>query len=538
MRSLEASPEADRALRVVLGAFLALTLLYSGGFGNPNELSRYQAVIAAVERGTFEISEELRTLGSHEDVAAVGEKRYSNKAPGLILAAIPVYRILRVFLPAPESGTSPILAALRVLTVSAVSLLALWRFGRRLARGPNPAAAPLVVYAAAFGTGYVFYARSFFSHAWTAALLFLAWDRILAAEEAGTSRRVSIPYLAAGFLAGLAAISEYPVLLMAGLLALRCAARRNGRALTLFVAGLAVPLAALAAYDTMCFGAPWILSSSLEALPEYRELAARGLFGFGLPRRDVALHLLVGPSRGVLLFSPFVLWIVPGFLRWWRSREARPDFWLCLGGLVLFFVAMTAYPNWHGGWALGSRYLLPVLFFAVFPIAWALHSPLSRGLFLAAAVCAAAGHWLLTATYPHWPVWIPWPAVTSAWFLSRGWFAPSLLGGSLSANVAACALAAAAFAAPLVMSARAAAPLSPRPLLCAVLGLAPLALLLLRPPPLPYDARLWRAGMLARYSDRDPSRQELRSVSLLASTPEEQRSVLRAWRVFGPSASP
>jgi len=29
---------------------------------------------------------------------------------------------------------------------------------------------------------------------------------------------------------------------------------------------------------------------------------------------------------------------------------------------ILFFVAMTAYPNWHGGWSMGNRYLLPLLF--------------------------------------------------------------------------------------------------------------------------------------------------------------------------------
>src|SRR5215813_11605459 len=102
MHPVEVSPRASRALRAVLLSFGVLALLFTGTFppvGNPNELSRYQTVIAAVDRGTFEISKELQTLGDHEDKAVSEGRTYSNKAPGLAFAAIPVYRFLRTFLP-------------------------------------------------------------------------------------------------------------------------------------------------------------------------------------------------------------------------------------------------------------------------------------------------------------------------------------------------------------------------------------------------------------------------------------------------------
>jgi hypothetical protein len=520
-----------------VAAFAALGLVFTGTFAqfaNPNEMSRYQAVIAAAERGTFEISREIGTFGGHEDVSVSDGRTYSNKAPGLAFAAIPVYRALRLVLPAPSTAASPLFPAVRFLTVSAISILALASFGRRLL-GANARSAPLLVYAVAFGTPFLFYARSFFAHAWTAALLFLAWDRILAAEEGGVSRRVTVPYLLSGFLAGLAAISEYPVALVALLLAIRAASGKNRRALALFLAGLATPLVGLGIYDTVCFGAPWVLSSAREGFPEYQKLTTGGVFGFQAPSLKIALAYLFHPARGILVFSPFFLWSVPGFVRWWRSRERRADFALCLAATVLFFVAMTAYPNWHGGWSLGSRYLLPVLFFAAFPIARALDSPLSRGLFLAAVVFSAGSHFLLTSTFPHFPDSLPVPAVTgSSWFLSHGWISPSVFGSARAAGIAALVLAAAAFAAPLVMSARAAAPLSPRPALCVLLGAAPLAVLLLRPPPLSFSARLWRAGVFGQYSGLDPERRELAEVARAAATPEEQRQAIRAWRGFGP----
>jgi hypothetical protein len=537
MPPFERSPVAGRALAAVLGAFALLALLYPGTFSqfaNPNELSRYQAVTAAADRGTFEISKEIGALGGHEDIAVADGRIYSNKAPGLAFAAIPVYRVLRLVLPAPSTVASPIFQAVRFLTVSVASILALAAFGRRLS-GANARSAPLLVYAVAFGTPFLFYARSFFAHAWTAALLFLAWDRILAAEESAASRRVSVPYLVSGFLAGLAAISEYPVALISLLLAIRAASRKNGWAFALFLAGLAVPLSGLAVYDTVCFGAPWVLSSAREGFPEYQKLATGGGFGFQAPSLKIALAYLFHPARGVLVFSPFLLWCVPGFLRWWRLQERRADFALCLASTVLFFIAMTAYPNWHGGWSLGSRYLLPVLFFAAFPIARALDSPLSRGLFLAAVVFSAGTHLLLTSTFAHFPDSVPVPAATGSWwFLTHGWISPSVFGSSAAAGAAALVLAALAFAAPLALSARTAAPLSPRPALCVLLGAAPLAVLLLRPPPLSYPGRLWRAGVFGQYSGRDPERRELAAVARAAATPEEQRQAIRAWRVFGP----
>jgi hypothetical protein len=536
MRGSPGPDSALRARRSVLLGFAVLCVLFAGvfpPFANPNELSRFQTVVSAVERGTFSIDEAVRTLGDHEDKAIANGRSYSNKAPGLALAAVPVYALLRLAMPPPESGTGDaIFRVLRLLTVSAVCLLALARFARRLAAGPNAGAAPLVVFAAAFGSSYLFFARSFFSHAWTAALLFLSWELLRDAASASTPRAEILGRAGAGLLAGWAAISEYNVLPVAALIGLRAAADRRLRSLVPFAAGAALAFAALGAYDAACFGSPWVVSSAREAYPAYSRLAERGLFGIGLPDPAVAAAYLLHPARGVLLFSPFFLWTIPGIVLWWRSGRERADCALAAGATALYFVAMAGYPNWHGGWSLGSRYLLPVLFFAALPLVHALKTPLSRGLFAAAVVFSAAGHFLLTASWPYFPDDVRWPVATgSLWFLERGWIAPSLLPG---AGPIALLLAAAACAAPLVLSLRAARPMAPRAPVAAVLGLAPLALLLLRPPELPYGARLWRAAIYGAYSGEDPAREELRRVAMSASSPEEQRMARGAWAVYGP----
>ncbi len=529
-----------RATAVVLAAFAFLCVYFTGVFppwANPNELSRFQTVVAMAESNTFSIDEAVARLGGHEDIAESGGRLYSNKAPGLAFAAYPIYRALRLALPAPDSGTSSaIFVLMRLLTVSLVCAIALRRFAVRVGETPAAtAAAPLVTLAVALGTPYLFYARSFFSHAWTAALLFLAWDRLGRAEAPGSRAGGAAFTALAGLLAGWAAISEYTVAPVALALGLRAASGRSSRRFFAFGLGAIVPLTLLGLYNAACFGSPWTLSSAREAAPEYAELAGRGAFGFELPSARIAVAYLLDPARGVLVFSPFLLWSFAGLARWWRSGRARADWWFVVAALAVFFVSLCGYPNWHGGWSLGSRYLLPGILFAALPVAWALESSLSRGFFLSATAFSVAGHALLTAAWPHFPREMAWPAATgSLWFLARGWVAPNLgalagAGAALSLVPAAAAALCAAFAA-----FRAGAPVKPAVPVAALVGLAPLLVLMLRPPEPPYFGRLWRAGVYGAFSGRDAERRELGAVVLEASTPEEKTMATRVWRWLGP----
>lgn len=528
-----------RATAAVLGVFGFLCIYFTGVFppwANPNELSRFQTVVAMAEWRTFSIEQAVARLGDHEDKAESGGRLYSNKAPGLAFAAYPAYRALRFALPMPDAGTSGALFYFtRLLTVSLVCGIALRRFAVRLAEArTGGAAVALATLAVALGTPFLFYARSFFSHAWTAALLFLAWDALRRAEAAAGRGDFALAALA-GLLGGWAAISEYTVAPVALALAVRVVAGRSLRRCAGFALAAAAPLALLLVYNAVCFGSPWILSSAKEADPAYAALASRGVFGFALPSPRIALAYLLDPARGVLLFCPFFLWSAVGLARWWASRRARADWWFVVAAVSILFVCLCGYPNWHGGWSLGSRYLLPGVLFAALPIAWALDTPISRGLFLAATVFSVASHGLLTATWVYFPREIPWPAVSgSLWFLARGWVAQNL-GSILGAGPALSLLAPTALTVFAVwQTGRAAAPTRPALALAALIGVAPLMALMLRPPEPPYFGRLWRAGVLGAFSGRDDERRELGAVVLEAATPGEKGLALRVWKWLGP----
>jgi len=531
--SQDAGEASRRGARGIVGAFAFLTLYFTGVFpprSNPNDLARFEAVVAMGEWKTFSIDRAIALLGDHEDKSVSDGRFYSNKAPGLSFAAYPVYRLLRLVLPRPDTGTGLIFYAVRVLTVSLSSVLALWLLARRIdGEARERSAAPLVVLAAGFGTPLLFYARSFFSHAWAASLLFFAWELLRRGEAPGVRRAPGIALLA-GFLAGVAAISEYTVAPIALFLAVRSCAGAPRRRALLFALGSVPVLALLLAYNAAAFGSPFVLSYAREATPQFAKIASSGFAGFRHPSPWIALGYLLHPARGVLVFSPFLAWSALGVVRWWRSRESRPDCAFVVAAISLFFVLLSTYPNWHGGGSLGSRYLLPGLFLVAVPIGRALGSALSRGLFFAAATFSVAQHFLLTGSYPHFTLDVPWPAATaSLWLLARGFVAPNL-GSLLGAGpLASLVLPAAATLTALVLAARAGRPMRPAVSLALALGIAPLAALALCAP-VNFDARLVRAGVLGTFSSLDPGGKEILAVMRAAQTDEERHRAEQAWR--------
>lgn len=530
-----------QARRLVLVGFAVCTAWFTGVFPpfvNPNELSRLDLVYAAVEQGTFRIDAAIPVLGDHEDKAAANGHFYSNKPPGLALAAIPIYRLLRVFVSPPRSGSALLLVyVLPLLTVSLATVLALRRCGERFAQASPPGGA-LVLLALAFGTPLLFYSRTFFAHAWSASLLFLGWDILRSAEERPNRARASTWLVFGGFLAGWAFLSEYTVAPILLCLLLRAAAGRAWKRAFLFAAGAAVPVLVLLAYQAVCFGNPLTPSYAREAYPAYSALARQRFFGFGMPSGAALWGLLLHPARGILTFSPFLAWAGAGFVRWWKSREDRADCLFTLTSVTATILFLASYPNWHGGWSLGSRYLLPIFPFAALAASRALATPLSRGLFLAATVYSVASHFLLAATWPNFPIWMPFPAATgSSWFLARGWVAAHLGPPSRALDAMSVLLALGVTAAATVRAASAARPLRPSAALAALIGFAPLAFLLARPPELTFTARIWRAAVFGKFSGRDPAREELRRVAESAETEGERRLAGMAWRTYGPDSS-
>ncbi len=244
---------------------------------NPGEYARTYAARAMVERGTWEIGPELRTLGSFEDRARVGDKYYSNKPPGLIWLAVPVVEAVAFVAPG-RSHYVDNYAARVVLSVIpallAAALLAAWL--RRRARSGVVGAGLLL-----FGTFWGLSATAFCAHVATGTLV-LACAWLLYVEDRLPER---MAMLLAGFLGCLCVASEYQSAVVITAMFATATVGRWRRIPAIFL-GLLGPAMALGLYNLSCFGKVLTLSNRFDDLESFGELGQRAAFGMGpRPRR-------------------------------------------------------------------------------------------------------------------------------------------------------------------------------------------------------------------------------------------------------------
>lgn len=338
-------------------------------------------------------------------------------------------------------------------------------------------------------------------------------------------------FLLAGLLTGWAVLSEYPAAIVAAVFLAWSFWRRPASRGLLFLAG-ALPCALLLAfYDWKCFGGVLELSSRHEAFSGYTELSRKKLVGFGFPSLRTGFAYLFSVSRGLVVQCPVLLLLPFAALSGALPRRSRN---VSLIAAALFFVAMCGYENWHGGWSLSSRYLLPVLFL----VAWALpaalpsSSPkLSAGLVAAAATYSAIYFFFSGATFWFLP---PEPPNVlrfySAFWLSRGWTTPTLLGNGW----ASLSLPASVTLGALLVSSREAIGEWGKTFLAVSAGALLFALYFLGPPPSgTFGDRLARARIFDSSSGLDPERIEIRRLGTEARTPAEYRAWVRGLSRYG-----
>ncbi len=330
------------------------------------------------DRGTFAIDPFAHLTG---DVAASSGHFYADKAPGLSLAAVPVYLLFKYTLfhgaglltlvQAPEAARMDfllryLLAGVFAAVPTGVVAALLLKMFRRLGVGAWWSAALALIYGLA--TPARAFGGEFFSHQFAAMLVFGAYVtlyRVRLGER--TARWATL----AGLLLGWAVITEYPTALLAAILVVYGLLPRDGRGRRLgwLAAGATGPLLLCGWYNAVAFGSPLTLGYGHLAGPEvFRVGQAQGIFGVTLPHPEALWQTTFGPYRGMFLLSPVLVLAVPGFLLLWRRLEWRGEaaLWLALVGVYGLF--SVSYFAWDGGYSLGPRQFYPALPFLMLPL--------------------------------------------------------------------------------------------------------------------------------------------------------------------------
>ncbi len=193
----------------------------------------------------------------------------------------------------------------------------------------------------------------------------------------------------------LMAANRPPDLLVASAFALYTVWRHRRNSLWL-LAGAAVPLAAMLYYNLAFIG---------HIAGGYAAGTSPGLKFFELSWSGIA-GLLVSPTRGLLVFTPFLIFLPLGFLQRLRDPATR-GLAIVLGLAAIAQLLLYSQADWRAGISWGPRWLtdlLPILVWMVAPAPLVLR-PLARGLFVltiaASLIIQAIGAFWYTKASDH-----------------------------------------------------------------------------------------------------------------------------------------
>lgn len=361
-----------------------------------NSASRLMLTYAMVDRGTVTIDGLDDQTG---DKAKFGGRYYSDKLPGLSILATGPYALAKAVLRLPDHplnrrgfaywpadywvtlGTSGLLTAL-----TGVLLVGL---ARDLGCGPRRSA--LVGLSYGLATPAYVYATLGYGHQASGFALLWSFALLWRTEAARPGLRAGL----AGFLAAYAAVIELqvgPVSAILGLYLLAQVAglRRRVTALGDFAVGAAVPTLVLLGYNQLAFGSPWDMGYFHHATAIFKDVhSAQNPLGLQRPHWDRALGLLWGGHRGLFFYAPILALSVPGFVALAVRRYGGMAL-VSASAMGAVFLVNLSYPEWTGGWSTGPRLLVPLLPFAMLPVA-ALLAVGGRGTTILAVALTIAG---------------------------------------------------------------------------------------------------------------------------------------------------
>lgn len=281
--------------------------------------------------------------------------------PGAALAALPFFALIRAWLGDPRDVPAALWFGGKFIAASYVAASAALVF--LMARGYTGRGRAAAL-ALAYGLGTSVWSTSsqgLWQHGPTEFFLMLGvyW----------LSRPGGTPWRATGTGAslGMATLCR-PTMVFFVLAAAADWLLRSRRAFVAYVlAGL--PMASfLLVYNHLFFGSPFSFGESLVLSHALDKTGGTDIFP--TPLWVGGLVSLVSPSRGLFVFSPFLLWALPGAYATWRRAELARLRCLAIGVLGVWLVQFGYFDYW-GGWCYGNRTLVdttPILTVLIAPV--------------------------------------------------------------------------------------------------------------------------------------------------------------------------
>jgi hypothetical protein len=348
--------------------------------GSPNELTRLYLTRAIVDDGSFSIDGPVSRYGHITDLAKAGGRLYSDKAPGVSIAGLPVYIVAKALVGWDAAGisNSSLLRLMRIfiagLPTAAIVVLLFFLLGRlELSRNRR------LFLAGAYGLGTIAfpYGVLLFGHQLASLCLVGAFTLI----ERNNRKPTWLAPLFAGCLLGCALLCEYTTILLVIPIAVYAVWSSSTKMRNIFLGllGGLFPLGLLAFYHTLCFSGPFSTGYAHLAHKSFAQVHDQGLWGLVTPSFSRLLVILASPTKGLWFFSPWLILALPGLV----AAFIKPKYprlqpaWIAISAasiLYLLFAMSLQLSAW--GWSLGPRHLCPLIPFWVLSIGYLYRQPI------------------------------------------------------------------------------------------------------------------------------------------------------------------
>lgn len=379
----------------------------------PNCVSRALPVLTFSESRTLKIDKYADfTL----DKSRVGEHFYSDKAPLPTFCMIPLYEIIKYFdLESINSNAGrhyPVYIGYHIGKDDLRNFMLPWLIPILIAGGfvfgsipfaliillsfvalsqMKTSVSPVLMAMLAWYGSFVFvFSGTFFNHVFSGFLLLVSF--ILLKRN---------NYVLSGSVLGFSFLSEYTVIIAAPFwLICIWMKEKKMRQPLIFAAGLLPSILFIAIYNWMITGYPWTMLNAYHATEKFQALHHH--YGFSFPSLKALWGLSFSGWMGLFNFAP-VLYCIAFYVILMLIKNKKTYFsvetkFLAWFGLT-FFVTISSFFTWWGGWSYGPRYLIvlavPLLYEGLLIISREKINPL---LFYAAALLGVAGAWIAKAT--------------------------------------------------------------------------------------------------------------------------------------------
>jgi hypothetical protein len=352
-----AAPPASRPARgrtayalVFLALFVPFSYFnHSDGWNQGVRLAELHAIVL---KHTIQIDGYHQLTG---DKAYIEGHYYSEKAPAMVLAALPAFATtvwIQQMLGIDPDAQPAWRVSEWTATAASVGLLAALggvAFFALLIERFDPLTAVIGTFGLFLGSMTLPYATSLFAHAGTIGLLGIA---LWAALSEPSPKRDYVAGLAAGF----AVASEYPGAFPCAIIGLYLGYQGLPR---MWRFGLGtIPAALLILTNNyVTTGSP--LSVSYGANANFPEISTSNAMGFNLPNLEVILALFIGQYRGLFFWCPVMILSIAGLVELFRKERAIAIMVTAVTAIIL--IQLASFYMAFGGNAVGPRYLSPAL---------------------------------------------------------------------------------------------------------------------------------------------------------------------------------